>query len=1514
MNIGNMLLAFWDPGIGVGFVHALLFILNLSFIVGGVTLLAYMCRYLRTRPSAPLEQFRAKPTAIHYITAVIITILLICLSVFNALDQSQGTFVSGSYSFFDLLRFITTILDPLLDISHLADSPIKEFFGLNLILRAAVIYILAAALPFSVKQVRKVAVQFNIFLKEKLLADPPEDSVSAKEDKENVSENEIQILVGRLIKFLVSGGATVFAAFVLGSDGIRENISEVLKILTDIISTMTLLSNVGTGTGTSGFFSNVLYILLSLALLAIYATAALLLIIFIHTVLKNWSRISAWLVEKAKKMRVGIAGVLLMAASLAIIIGAGVCLQKHAFLQLNFSGGLSEAIHIVVNYSVVILVIVLVLLLLIVALAFLALTISYARQVVRQKSGEWKNGFASEKYWRIARAAACVILAGILLITVALCYEKLRDWLIGIFNSGEGIFSPVQVFQHAAVFAAILGGLALLTATAAILGVIVLWGIIEFFLTTRKTVITAASRLVRETLTVLLHILSLVPFFFKQAGLLAKSVILLLKSVLQTVLQIFTGYRTESDKNNAIFMAACFASLASLLNTFFGLYQFYGGGPSISEFDLDDWIRTICTLAIACAAQLAMLVFGMKAGEGLTEWRITDGSDAKDKLIRVLVRAGMATGVVASIGCLYAVCSKFWGSDSQLLELGRSIIWAAGLILAVCWLYRWIKGKRSRQKDRETGGRQANCAEEIPDTEVFSSPLLPGQRQKRQRLPFYWYLAVYLLLMIISTGFAYSNLFGYYAHGAKIHERVYSQVRYEADHTLQLSENVAKMVRAYAETTRELGDLFSTRAANAIQARDSIIAELRGRAEQEPPGEYVEENRRDRFIGLTKDLEQVISNIQSILTAQYDTIGSNTSIVVEEYAHYWGYSPQPSYSTTCIVIHLNGGLHNSAIKTSPNGEIITVGDFIPDVNMSDFPASAHQSLVGKPVPPGRIEDPASSSQSVIKTTRYVLHADKYDILKQLFTQYERMENEIYSYKLPNGGSVRGTPSAPSSSPFSQSYAAFTGTVVTNFLAWKQTDATPTISKQIYPGLDENAQRDGIRANIAALYQTSIQGSGGSGTTRSSPAPTDTSVTMPELPRITEAYLRGDDGSGNDTSSGGDSQDGAGSDEKTALPEYQKLSDYIDRALALNNILLSFDTTDKDPSDGDSPAYKTQQYRNYARGIAYLEFQVSYDALFRGHLKLNPVRDEIDALYTTSAIATFLLLICLLIDLLAFFSGLLLFKRIYLFGKNSGILQMGYLNYEIALSYLFAVPKDLHRRKLHLAFMYKVLYGDASGSAASEDINIAERSLDNRKTETEENIPEASRGLDGADPDAPPEEADSNGASDEVSSEIPDSSILDEQAPAGEDPTEPEDPASAPDSQPASAGTSETEETPPEEDVPTSGTDNKPDGGVPQQEGPHPPEQNEDKQEDKNAERIAKFEQDMDYLHQVMRSADSIKLDENMAAVLKILGITEYSNGNEEQNRSYASLQLWLRNFIEENDITFDELFPPQEEE
>ena len=58
--------------------------------------------------------------------------------------------------------------------------------------------------------------------------------------------------------------------------------------------------------------------------------------------------------------------------------------------------------------------------------------------------------------------------------------------------------------------------------------------------------------------------------------------------------------------------------------------------------------------------------------------------------------------------------------------------------------------------------------------------------------------------MLVSTGFAFNNMFGYYASSAKLHERVYDQVRYETVSRLGLNETVSDMARVYSENTNHI--------------------------------------------------------------------------------------------------------------------------------------------------------------------------------------------------------------------------------------------------------------------------------------------------------------------------------------------------------------------------------------------------------------------------------------------------------------------------------------------------------------------------------------------------------------------------------------------------------------------------------------------------------------------------------------------------------------------------------------
>ena len=1510
MTTVEMLLALLNPNLPSMLLNTIMGFINLVCIVGGITLLAYLLKSLKQgKSTVAVKPTNRKLSAKYFLLAIAVTTVLIWLYVVAGVKLQTDTAEPGSYSPLQLCQAFVSVLDPLLDVSGLAKRPIQGLFGLNLLVLVGKLYALKAAIQVMVKRMGQAAVRFDIFLKEKLLADAPEADQTLNSPEE--AKDEIQSLLKWLSKWVFSGGALVAGTYILGTEEIRDSIESVTGVLKEILELVTLFPQVGkNGNGVSGFFTDIFFVLLSLAMLAVYTTAALLLVIFIHTIVKNWPKIVDWVVARAKPMRRGTAIVLQVLVGLGLLIGTGVCLQRNPILWLYITGGLPGLVRIVVNYIALLLAITAILALLAVAIAFVRLVATYAAEIVRQRVNDWTAKFDMEAQWRTARVAACVVLSGAFLAVLALNYPTVRNWLARIFHPAEGVLLPLDVIKLAALLVLVLDGMVLLMATAVALGFILFSGAVEFFCSAKRAVVAASSRLVKETLTTILDTLSVAPFLLKQLCLVAKSII-------RTVLQIFIGYRSESEKNSAVFMAACFASLASLLNTFLGLYGFYGGKDETGIYRV---ILPLCTLAIACAVQLAMLIFGMKAGEGMAEWRITKDLDAKNRLLRILSATGKAVLLAASGFLAYSAVRDIDQSGFHLKPIAPAVSIALRLapllIMAVVMTAKFLGRRREeRKKDcpAPASTEQNASVQTSPQSEEINwvNDLM---QCPRRRLPFYWYLTAYLLLLIVSTGFAYSNLFGYYAHGAKVHNRVYSQVRYEADERLDLSGRVAEVSEEYDALTRELGDSFRKRTALVLQERDIKQATLRRLAEAEEQREYTKSNRRDRFIGQTKDLEALVSAIHTFLEMQYDDIGSNVVITTEEYAHYWGFSPQPSYQTTCILLYLpgaNGDLPCPNLRNLGTCNMITVGDRVADTTMDEFPdtANTEAGLPGKKLPAGRIMDPASPSQSIIKTSRTRLNADKYSILKVLLSQYERLENYIYNFNTEEYSSNPVFPASkelevPRFTPLNSFpiYAAATARL-------QFANGAKTISALLYPGLDRLAQLDGIRANIAALYRE------GSGNDLDNPVQDESDpVPMPDLPRITVSYLTAEDNPVTATQE--EEKEGLqGGGRTAAIQEFKTLSAYIDRALNVDSILHSFDTSNGDGKDGegnpvkeDSPAYTVQKYRNYAQGIAQLEFQISYDALLHGHLNLNPVREDIPALYSASAIALFLLLICILIDLMAFFSGLLLFKGVYLFGRNSGFLDLGYLNYEAALSGLFTPPSDPHGRVLHLAFLYNLLYGNASDEGESKGPKAPPPPAGNPSPKGGGGAPEDSGG--GA--EAPEPDDGARTAETEPQETV---KCEEDAAPAPEtEEQQKEDAAPAP----------ETEEQQKEDAAPAPETEEqqKEDAAS----APEMEKQREEKlsfwqrlhrrthqmEREKAADRFRKTEiflQNMDVLHLIMSSPDYKALSRSMTATLAILGFPGDSEENPE--KAYAALRLWLHQFVQENAITFDELFPPE---
>ena len=734
-----------------------------------------------------------------------------------------------------------------------------------------------------------------------------------------------------------------------------------------------------------------------------------------------------------------------------------------------------------------------------------------------------------------------------------------------------------------------------------------LWGLVRRFWVSlfpgreRGPLGRMVAGLAKQLAEQVLHLLSLIPFLLRHIFRAARS-------FLSTMLQIFVGYSTESDKNRAVFVAACFASLASLLNTFFGLTGFYSSDKT--------WIPVVCSFAIACAVQLAMLIFGMRAGEGIAEGMMLEQRFRRGGLLQAI--AGKVFACVMYLLVYAAFLIVLYGGIFDGGTEGRTIIRYLPILLTVLGtallayaavrqgleIHRLWKAYRTARED-------AAADRPLP---------LPLERLPR-RLPSWFYLTAYLLLMLVSTGFAFNNMFGYYASSAKLHERVYDQVRYETVSRLGLNETVSDMARVYSENTNHIlsaleeGSAAATAVRQEVRASyDAQVGEARDAGSEALAGGL--ENVRDRYVSRTSDFETTVSVLKSFLQMDYDSIGTEVTITTEEYAHYWRGRAQESYRTTYFDIALPG--HRIAV-----GNPVT-GGAIDRITASD---GQHITF-----PQIRYPDPDSVDQSIIRTARSIPNADKYVILRTLLSQYQRLESDIYS--------ADGAANGPL-----------------------------TDMDAIYTWLDQNAEIDGVRGSVAALYAAGRA------------AGSTAKVAVLDLPRIVDAYLG---------TAGAAAAQGSG--ELTKYAAYERLDAYVDRALDLDGLLSGYTGGAETGAEG-SGAYLAQQFRNYAQGITYSDFQISYDALLHGGLGINPSRDAgLTALYAASPIAWFLLLICALVDFSAFFAGLLLFKDIYLFRKNEKIIEVGYLNYEAELTNFFTPPESGTERLLHLAFLYKLLYG------------------------------------------------------------------------------------------------------------------------------------------------------------------------------------------------------------------------------
>lgn len=1328
---------FFFPDIGTGLTYAVYLGINVAAIIFGISFPAWLFAYLRK-----LKRRNKRWSKKEFFTALAIsagsTIFLMWLC-YCAVNSLHG-------SIYDLAQRLIQVFDPVLGVRQLISNPINGFFGINLSLRMAAVCLSGMAILTAWKGSGQSAEQFaryldRTFLSKKDGTAPPEkdggspqdDGASSRDEEHGKKPPEKSgslsqgdgtshwdALLSRFATLLASGSGLGLLAYILGPAEMQESIKDILETASGFLDKVTLMSQVDPGaTGLIAFFTNSLFVVLSIFMLGVYVAVILLLAAFIQAIIKNRAKIIAWIEKKGKILWACLGVVLLAAGVCAAIVAVSYGVTNSGSFIGAFQGrtlGIFVSNFVVLSLSVCA-----GLLVLLFVLSFAILASAYAVHLIRRLIWQWfqLNWAKPAGPYNAGRAAGMLLGAFVwtaLLIATGWGYPQIQAWLEDLFSNKN----PLQMLGRLALLALMLEGALAITAAGLLLALLMLKGAVALLGNKGAPIVDQVTLLVKSILLRTVEFFSLLPFFVAHAC-------SALRSVLYTILQIFIGYRNESEKNSALFTAACFASLASLLNTFFGLKGFYNASGHLELI--------LCSAAIACAVQLAMLIFGMKAGEGFAEKKFMLGSRK---------------------------------------EKGKS---------------------KAGSAQKKTG-------------ECLIHP---------RRLPPYRYLVAYLLLMVISTGFAFNNMFGYYASTSHVHERVYDQVHYKTDEELQLSLKIGTLISEYNTNTGEILKLFSQRAEETSKVRMEIETHYRNTADSS--NKVPDANARDRFIGKSRDLEALIAAIKSFVEADDATIGKNVQIDVENYDHYWGGNSQPSYRTACLIIYYNGDM-------SDKQNAIFVGSYLDQdsakVKELPYTDAKGNKLTAEFDDIPRYFDPDSKVQSIIKSTRKVVGADKYSILRELIGQYEQLESRIYDD--PNFYHLTGRYRRPEQS----------------------------LGVLLNDRLTRNTELDGIRANIVDLCHSVNNETGDLSDGQSASIQNLRQTANEYLNPNTLQQIEGD----------------------PIVRSYDELSAYIDRSLALYNILAGY--TDKtntytespqnsesltvpaeplkvnetNPSD-DSAALAVRKFQNYAQGLTYSNFQISYDALLRGVFNLNPVKDHVNTLYSSTIVARFILFICFIVDMMAFFAGLLLFKDIYLFSKNSMITDIGYLNYETALNSLFAIPKGSRERVLFLTAVYKLLYGDATEDGAPP-VNSGDNVQENDSCETPE-----------ADASKDPEE--------------------DIGTVGGTGTTEEDNCTAEKNSEHPGEGSGITEES----------------GRFPEEEAGGEKAPQDPADDSKETDSLVVPEK---RLHEILLSEDFKKFYRKVEATLKALGISE------DEANNYHMFLLWLRNYIERNNLDFNDVF------
>lgn len=1178
------------------------------------------------------------------------------------------------FPLYDLLYPTTDFLDQFLNLRDLYMTPFERLPLANMGIRVVWVYVVFYAAKGIFGAAQGLATHFGSYLDEKFRSSKVEDFAKKVWDF--------------LKKTGLLGAAGLGTAVVVTKEDYRDTVLETLNWLYTTLSQITLLSHLPENAASIPEMAEAFFVvILSILIVASY----LLLIVAVSAVARIlWDKretILKYIIKWFKEVGYIL---LILALVLFVVLFSVLFATENASFQeavALFIQNSPQTIFVMIQHTVMILaalgVVVLMCTALIAVVMFgINLVLAWRRDI---KVNKEDPGSAKTFLKRFT----ALFLVGLLLLLFIFGYDPIRGWLIDRFANTDG-YGPWWVVMQ------ICSGV---TAAITVFAMLALAFYVVLYI---GSLLWRGFRSLRRSKTPT----EVAP---KQTIPLGQQIEEYLLSLGKNIFQIFKGYQTEDQKNAAIYVAACFASLASLVNTAVGLHDFNIG-----------WILAI---AMSFAVQLAMLIFGMKAGQGIAENIVSDVRQVGTSVGIAIARKGVAClcYLLAIWATKYGLTILF-GSPALLgLSLGETpppqyflpvlLIRVATLVffygiakqfLDVGSLFcRWWKGRKNRKSGTD-----------LEDGLILGNP---------RRVPARYPLMAYLLFMLVSTTFAFTNLFGGYANQVQLHTRVYDQVYSETEKKLALQDTAVDVVDAFLDSKQCVLENLRT-SYDVLVKKDEANKDLLERnknAEFKASGTAGSAyGAHEHYINQMAGFSSFYESLVSFINREYDLLGEALTIDIHEYNHY-------QYGTFRY--------RTVAFDIMPSGsaEVLSIGN-----KQQNFD-----------------EDH--------KNVRTIEGANKYVLLNELFAVYENYAKAVMDCIVTPYGATELTGQDNSNDG--------TGGEETTEGATETTGQDNSIKTQldaITDGLYTMERLDGVRRNIAELYFASD---------------TDAAqcVSMIDLPRVMDLYLMQEKAVQPEPSvpaatiaptettiptepsapTGTSAPTEPSASTETSVPtepsastetsvpteppsetevpenpekkydkldEYKNLRDYVDRAIQVYNILNVVEHTQSTAQNGGNggatvltqpsvptdPAedqkadavYTVRTYRSYARGVASSNLQISFDALFKGEMGLNGTgtfmaehdgeQHNINALYSAQMVAVFILIICALVDFMAFFSGLLLFQDIFLLDMKgkSKLSKLGYIAFDAILTKYLMPPERIgDHRKRKIALIYYLLY-------------------------------------------------------------------------------------------------------------------------------------------------------------------------------------------------------------------------------